>query len=375
MNRKVLGGGAIVCSAVVIYGAAHPLAQKLGIEHCEADEATNSQSSETLTKQAEESCSREGTIPVISDLPQLLPFTAQSRRLQANPLPKEMETVYSNLLEQGQAAAHRDRLADAIASIAGIPKNSQHYDMAQQLQQDWSQELLQRALDRYQQADLAMAQSMLKAIPANTPQYTRAAELRDRWSQEATLLEQAKAAKAAQDWEKVVNTLNALEGTPLYYSLPVQELLLQAMNKRFEADETLLQAASTSTPSIAPIPLDDLPVLPSLSQSIALPLGSPEQPNSAPNSAIDPAQALRWAQPPAPSEVPPAATPSEALSSEATDSPETTTPTKSTKKVTSTNDRSLSGTRMKPFIIPPELFSTLPSQETPGDKPRAHVPR
>ncbi|NJK54363.1 MAG: hypothetical protein HC936_19210 [Leptolyngbyaceae cyanobacterium SU_3_3] len=120
---------------------------------------------------------------------------------QQNKLPRKMEAMYADLLNQSQAAASRDQLTEAIQTIAGIPTNSQHHELAQQLQEDWSRELVRQATNRFQQGEVAPAIALLKSIPITSQWHDRAIELRQRWDQQAKLLNQATAATAAADWQ------------------------------------------------------------------------------------------------------------------------------------------------------------------------------
>lgn len=177
-----------------------------------------------------------------------LPFNKHSDQL-----PKEVETTYAELLNRAQAAASRDQLTTAVEVVAGIPKNSQHYEVAQQLEEDWSKELVQQATNRFQQADVKTSIALLDKIPETSQWHDRGTELKQQWKQQAQLLSQAKSAKTAQDWQKTINAIKALEGTPLYNSLPVQELLQQAMINRYEPDPVLLQIAIEDIPMMSKV--------------------------------------------------------------------------------------------------------------------------
>ncbi|MBE9180074.1 hypothetical protein IQ268_16000 [Oculatella sp. LEGE 06141] len=330
MNRRVLGGGAIACSAMVISGLAQPSTPEQNVTDC--DNSGAKATSSWLPQQlAQGQCQLSSMIPTINNVPEFLRLGALWGNLRASVVPDEMETVYGKLLEEAQAAASNDRLAEAIANIIGIPKNSRHYDMAQQLQEDWSQELLQQAANHYQQAQTTTAISMLNAIPPTSERYGRAIELRTIWNQEAALFAQAKIAKNAGDWRGVIDTLRSLDGSLLYHSLPAQELLQQAMNKLFEADESWIQLASKSADE-----LSAAAGMPTLSSTMngSLPLSvDPIPKRSSLPIALE--QAMKWAQPQVPS--------AEAK------------PNTRTRKATSTSSSTSSTTvAPKPSIIPPE---------------------
>jgi len=173
---------------------------------------------------------------------------------RSNKLPNTVEAVYSSLLEQAQILANRNQPATAIHKVAAIPTNSQHFKVAQQLQEDWSRELLREAKSECQQARVVKAISMLNDIPSVRLQ-TRVIELRQRWQQQNVLLNRAIAAKNTKNWQGVITAIKTLEETPLYNSLLVQEMLQQATTKLYEPDATMLQVATkgltTGQPAIA----------------------------------------------------------------------------------------------------------------------------
>jgi hypothetical protein len=348
MNRRILGSGAIVCSAMVIW--AQHAAPEVGIDNC-GNELATPPSAEKRSNRAQH-CSDKKATPMISNAPGFLPLSAlwsNIRGIQSSRLPGKMEAVYSKLLEQAQAAANRNQLVNAVASVAGIPKNSQHYAMAQQLQEDWSQELLQRATNYYQQADLARAIALLKAIPPTSQRYAHAAEMQGRWSQEAALFKQAAAARSARNWQGVINALKTLEGRPLYNTPPVQELLQLAMKKLFEPDAALMQLASATSESSTAlaIPMTAPSSLPSEMDS--LPASEMEALPSPSDLGVDVDRAMEWTQP--------ATLPA-------------TPPSQSSGKVAATRKHS-SMTSFPPFmssIAPPESLPISRRQKAPISK-------
>ncbi|BAU10377.1 hypothetical protein LEP3755_08610 [Leptolyngbya sp. NIES-3755] len=166
----------------------------------------------------------------------------------AEKLPQEVETTYSELLNRAQAAASRDQLTTAVETVSGIPKNSQYFEMAQQLEEDWSKELVRQATNHFQQAEVTTSIALIDKIPESSEWHDRGIELKQQWKKQADLLKQAKSAKSTEDWQGTINAIKAMEGTPLYHSLPVQELLQQAMINRYEPDPALLQIAVEDAP-------------------------------------------------------------------------------------------------------------------------------
>lgn len=294
MNHRVIGGGVIACSAIVAYGWVQSAIPQ-GVNECAGKWVGNLSSTLTGkgTKKIQGSCSYSALVSSIAAPEQIrsnIQFSGRLGNSRLDKLPNSVEQVYGQLLEQAHTAANHDRLAEAIASATSIPKNSRHYDMAQRLQEDWSQELLQRASNCYQQADLTMAMTMLSAIPQTSQRHDRAVDLHQRWSQQVVLLNQALSATEAEDWHGAMNALKALEGTQLYQSAPVQELLQQATNRFLTPNETLLQLASGNTAPDATV----VSALPSDS-SYSTPLSVDLPQRSDLTIGID--QALEWVRP------------------------------------------------------------------------------
>lgn len=242
MSRQVLERGALACSALALYGWSQPSVSEPIIHHdCETASEVSSTASRCLHAQK-----------LTSDAaPESLANDQWSNR-QSDRLPDKMEAVYGDLLAQAQALVSRDQLTQAVDLIASLPKNSQHYGMAQQLQQDWSRELLRQASSECQQGRVSKAILMLDTIPSNSQLHDRIAELRQRWSKQDKLLQQAIALKQTGDWQGVIDTTKALEGTPMYQSLLVQGLLQQGMTQLYKPNAAMLQVALEDLPAVQP---------------------------------------------------------------------------------------------------------------------------
>ncbi|GAB4228591.1 MAG: hypothetical protein Kow00121_57540 [Elainellaceae cyanobacterium] len=344
MNHWVLSSGAIVSSALAIYGWTQPSTSDLGVDDCQDQAASKSQADQAATN-----CSDQSIIPSLSDIPELLPFKVQWGGLQTHQLPDRIETIYQDLIEQAQVIADDDRLSEAVTIIAGIPRNSRHYRVAQQLQADWSQTIIYQASDRYQQADFPTAIQLLDTIPTASQLHGRVLELRQQWNRDAALFNQAIAARNTQNWQQVVESLRSLEGSPVYHSPMVQELLQQAISQQFQPDEQLMEMARVGieelSAPIAPggsLPGNNLSSITATSDSqAALPIA----PMSPSNLLIDTAQAMEWAQPP-----------SSSLSF--------ATPQVEEALVNSV-DRAIDLPAAKPTVVPPELVPVLPAQKSP----------
>ncbi|WP_421658688.1 hypothetical protein [Leptothermofonsia sp. ETS-13] len=259
MNRQILSSGTIVCLAILIYGWTQSSTSGASDYDCrnQAAKAGSSKAPNQLSS-AEKHCLPKAVIATSNTTEPL--FNLQWSQGGKDRLPNTMETLYSSLLEKAQALASREQFGQAIATIAGIPKNSRHYEMAQQLQEDWSRELLRQATLHCQQAQVKTAIAILQAIPETSQLHDRAVELRQLWSKQARQLNQAIAAEKVGDWQRAIDATKSLEGSLMYNSLLVQELLQQAMTKLYEPDQTLLQIATADLPTVQPADMTSLEV-------------------------------------------------------------------------------------------------------------------
>lgn len=242
MSRQVLERGVLACSALALYGWSQPSVSEPIIQpDCKpASKVFNAKSH----------CVKN-TSQISSAAPEKLVNDQWSDR-QNNQLPDKMEAVYGDLLAQAQALVGRNQLTQALDLIGGIPKNSHHHGMAQQLQEDWSRELLRQATSECEQARVDKALSMLDTISPASQLHDRVAELQQRWGRQNTLLQRAIALKQAGDWQGVTDTIKSLEGTPMYQSLLVQGLLQQAMTQLYKPDAAMLQVAMEDLPIVQP---------------------------------------------------------------------------------------------------------------------------
>lgn len=234
--RIAASSSLIFCSAMLI----HTELQATG------SESTAQPCNPALTPDASNGC--QSTAQQRMEVAPEPALTQQWSQSSPDKLPKEVETTYSELLNQAQAAASRDQLTTAVDTVAGIPKNSQHYELAQQLEAGWSQELVRQAASHFHQAEVATAIAMVEKIPATSQWRDRGIEMKQQWQQQAKLFNRARSAKSVKDWQGTINAIKAMEGLPLYNSLPVQELLQQALINRYEPDPMLLKLAAEDAP-------------------------------------------------------------------------------------------------------------------------------
>lgn len=239
--RIVASSGMILCSAMLINLGLEATGSETPPQPCDAatDHHCQTPAPSQITVTPESKAQPQWSDRFVEQLKVSQP---------AEKLPQEVETTYSELLNRAQAAASRDQLTIAVETVSGIPKNSQSYEVAQQLEEDWSKELVRQATNHFQQAEVTTSIALIDKIPESSDWHDRGTELKQQWKKQAELLNQAKSAKSSEDWQGTINAIKSLEGTPLYHSLPVQELLQQAMINRYEPDPALLQIAVEDAP-------------------------------------------------------------------------------------------------------------------------------
>jgi len=283
MNQRIIGRGAIACSTVVMAQWIPPFGIQLPDSACQKETEPGTTSSAAGATTASKKCSSNGIFALMERLPER--FKLQWSQSRSQRLPGSIERKYQQLIEQAQTLAGENRVAEAIVLMNAIPKNSRHFDVAYQLQETWSQEMLYEATNRYQQADLTTALKLLEAIPATSSQYPQATQLKRKWQQDAAKMQRAIAASKAGNWEQVIQQLEAFQGTPLFQSLPVQELLQLALIKVLEPDPALLEIASrmdSTSLNAAPLPQSPYPIS---SSSVSIPPPPPPAPR--PNLDVD----------------------------------------------------------------------------------------
>ena len=246
MNPKMFSSGTIACSAILIYSGIQPSTAASRASDCNDPPISPFSQVLNRVREVNSQCGQQHHAKLTSAPERLLDADWGDRR--SNKLPDTVEAVYSSLLEQAQTLANRNQPATAIHKVAAIPTNSQHFKVAQQLQEDWSRDLLRQAKSECQQAHVVKAISMLNDI-SSTRLQPRVIELRQRWRQQKVLLNRAIAAKNVKNWQGVITAIQPLEETPLYNSFLVQEMLQQATTKLYEPDATMLQVATKGLPT------------------------------------------------------------------------------------------------------------------------------
>jgi hypothetical protein len=242
MKRQLLCSGTIACSTLVLSSWVQSSASEPNQQDCKSSTTAESSSKQPFSWRCLNSSAMALSFPE--------PLLNLGWNRASHQLPKEIETVYGDALNQAQTLAQQNQFAEAMTQLSGIPKNSRYYAPAQQLQDNWSQELLQQAQTFYQKAKITQAIAVLNAIPAGSRAQQQTMELKQRWGQQATALNRAIAAQQAGDWQKVIQNIQLLEGSPIHQSVLVQSLIQNAMIKRYEPNKTLVQIATVNLPTI-----------------------------------------------------------------------------------------------------------------------------
>ncbi len=257
LKTRVLGGGAIACSTLLVYGWAQAAAPGKVVPCAQSGQLGESPAQPcTPVDAAAESSSILSMAPtqLLEHLPEPLVALLPGGHAWGDRLPDDMEVLYSQLLTQAQSKASAAQFTEAISQISGIPKNSRHYELAYRLQQDWSQELWRQANQQYENAKLDAAQAILAKIPQSSSLHAQSLSLKQRWQEQQQSLDRAIAAKQRGNWQAVIQALQPLESTPLHQSLIVQELWQQAITRLYEPDKNLVYVAMADVP-VEPLPL------------------------------------------------------------------------------------------------------------------------
>ncbi len=276
MQRQLFSHATILCSTAIIISAVSPTGSRS--HECgdrpqhnpmAAAKKEHSTNTRAVIFNASIPCAQKPLRLVNAQAPDPIANLQWGRRPKK--APANMEALYLERIEQAQALANQAQLPQAIAEIASIPEDSQHYEVAHQLKEDWAREVLRQAINACQQAQVKKALTLLEAIPTNSQSHAQASELQSNWKKQALVLNRAIAAQKARNWQAVLEAVHSLEGALMYQSVPVQELLQQAMINLYEPDATLLRIATADlhtppTPITPPEPIFtdplELPVKP-----------------------------------------------------------------------------------------------------------------
>jgi hypothetical protein len=148
-------------------------------------------------------------------------------------LPSDVEAHYSELIKSAESKASQNQVLEAMQTIAGVPSNSEHFDEAQQLQESFARELLRLSDEKYNQADISSAIAILRAVPSSTTLGEQAQQQVEQFTDEMRLLDSVQIAQAKGDFSGALNQLEALRGTPIYNTTPIQQLVQSLIGRTY----------------------------------------------------------------------------------------------------------------------------------------------
>ncbi|HEY9699293.1 MAG TPA: hypothetical protein V6D10_18685 [Trichocoleus sp.] len=90
----------------------------------------------------------------------------------------------AQLINLASNLAQQSRYKDAILAITGVANNDPLYTQAHQLQNEWANEILTRAIHKYEQGEVSQAIAILKSIPEGTYAAQPSKELAAYWSKQ-----------------------------------------------------------------------------------------------------------------------------------------------------------------------------------------------
>jgi hypothetical protein len=233
MKHYILGGGTVICSVLAFHSWTMLTTPEDDSPPC--DTSTSPSTSDSSR------CMQKSFLGGIRP-ERLLNLNWSDRATK--PLPDTVEASYQQALQTAQSLANQDQFELAIAAVSGVPKNSRHYEPAQQLQEDWARALVRQAVGACQQAQVTQAIALLKGVPAHSQAYAQAAQLRQNWTQQARIWNRAIAAQNAGDWQTAVDAIRQLEGSAMYQSLMVQQVLQRSLTNLYEPDPALVRLAT-----------------------------------------------------------------------------------------------------------------------------------
>ncbi len=183
----------------------------------------------------------------------LVLYVRNHHSAESRALSNKEEEVFRRKVERAQQMQNP---ADAIALLK-IPSTSKHFQVAQQLQQTFSRQILENGEMEHRQGNLAKAITVLRAIPPSDPVANRAQSLQKVWIAEAKQLGAVRGAISQGKWMVALQGLEKLSGSELFGTPLVQNSLQQVIS---QATPQIVITASPPTPIKAPV-LNPLPEL------------------------------------------------------------------------------------------------------------------
>lgn len=151
--------------------------------------------------------------------------TLISHRLMSASIPDDREQFFADQLEKAQSTTDPDQ---ALRLIEGIPRNSQHYADAKQLEQALMPQVIDSAKSLYQQGNFAGAIALVKSIPASVPESQESQSLAQNWAQDSQQVATIQQMIADHHPTQAIAQIDRLRSEALLNNPMVQDLLAEA---------------------------------------------------------------------------------------------------------------------------------------------------
>lgn len=139
--------------------------------------------------------------------------TTDTETLPINAAPQKLD----ERLKQSIRLADKSRYTDAIAQLDAIPETDPAANQAQLLRQTWSLQMLDRALEKYKQADLRSAIVIAAAIPQDTEAGREAGRQLPTWQRQKLIIDNALALLKSNP-QQALDRLKVFENAPFAQS-------------------------------------------------------------------------------------------------------------------------------------------------------------
>jgi serine/threonine protein kinase/tetratricopeptide (TPR) repeat protein len=204
---------------------------------------------------------------------------------------------------RGQELAKQGSYREAIALLSQIPNSHATANPAKPLIQQWSEQILELANEKYQNGKLQDAVAIASAIPKTSPVHAKAQSEIKRWNEEwkanETRYKAIEKAIQEQRWQVALNEAEKL--TASHWKNKSKPLVQQAN------DELAASVPVRTAPISAPAQPDY--TAPAASQSVEPPYEPPYEPQYVEPQYSAPPPEPQYYEPPAPAYEPPPAAP------------------------------------------------------------------
>jgi len=151
--------------------------------------------------------------------------TLISYRLMSASIPDDREQFFAEQLEKAQSTPDPDQ---ALRLIEGIPRNSQHFSDAKQLEQALMPQVIDLAKSLYQQGNFTSAIALVKSIPASGTEAQESQSLAQNWAQDSQQVATIQQMIANHRPAEAIAQIDQLRSETLLNNPMVQDLLAEA---------------------------------------------------------------------------------------------------------------------------------------------------